>query len=112
MNGSLSILRRLTFVAIVAMIVAELSGCGGGDTIASGGIVGTGDSGRATQGTITALGSHSIVVNGQSFALTGVPITVNGQSATDSTLLIGMVVTVLTTVHSDGSVTVTGVQYA
>jgi hypothetical protein len=43
--------------------------------------------------------------------LTGTPITINGQSATDAQLMIGMVVTVLNTLHADGSVTVTGVQY-
>lgn len=111
MNDSLRMLRAFAFIAISALTIAGLTACGGGDNLASGGIVGTGDSGRATQGTITALGTHSIVVNGQSFPLTGVPITVNGQSATDSALVVGMVVTVLTTVHSDGSVTVTGVQY-
>jgi hypothetical protein len=111
MNDSLRTLRTFAFIAISALTGAGLTACGGGDNLASGGIVGTGDSGRATQGTITALGTHSIVVNGQSFPLTGVPITVNGQSATDSALVVGMVVTVLTTVHGDGSLTVTGVQY-
>ena len=111
MNVALRTVHRFALLSIAVIAAVTLSGCGGGSNYASGGIVGTGDSGRATQGTITALGNHSIVVGGQTFTLTGAPITINGQTATDAQLMIGMVVTVLNSVHADGSVTVTGVQY-
>ena len=100
------------FLAIVAAIALQLGGCGGGGTnLASGGIVGTGDAGHATQGAITAIGSHTIVVGGTTFATTGVPVTVNGLGTTDSALMVGMVVTVLSTIHADGSVGVTSIEY-
>lgn len=105
-------LRALLFLVLVAAIALQLGGCGGGGTnLASGGIVGTGDAGHATQGAITAIGNHTIVVGGTTFSTTGVPVTVNGQSTTDSALMVGMVVSVLSTVHPDGSVAVTSIDY-
>jgi hypothetical protein len=97
--------------AVVALLLS-LGGCGGGGAnLADGGIVGTGAAGQATQGTITAVGNHSIVVSGQTFATTGATVTVNGSAASDSALAVGMVVTVLSTLQPNGSMSVTSIDY-
>jgi hypothetical protein len=104
--------RRLALAAFAGLFLLQLAGCGGGGTnLADGGIVGTGDSGIAVQGQVTAIGNHSIVVNGQSFSTTGPTITVNGQPAADTALMVGMVVTILETVHAGGGMTVTSIDY-
>jgi hypothetical protein len=103
--------RNLALAAFAAALVLQLGGCGGGTTLADGGIVGTGDSGFAIQGEITALGTHSIVVNGQTFSTTGPTIMINGQGAPDTGLMVGMVVTILNVLHSDGTTTVTSIDY-
>lgn len=101
----------LALLAILAIIVLQLGGCGGGTNYASGGIVGTGGSARSTQGQITALGNHAITLNGQNVATMGATVMMNGMPAVDTSLKIGMVVTVVTTIRPDGSVTVTSIEY-
>lgn len=103
--------RPLALLAILAIVPLQLGGCGGGTNYASGGIVGTGGSARSTQGQITALGNHAITVNGQSVATMGATVTMNGLPAVDTALKIGMVVTVVNTLHPDGSVTVASIEY-
>jgi hypothetical protein len=103
--------RSVALLALAALVVLQLVGCGGGGNYASGGIVGTGASGRATQGVITALGNHSITVNGQTFATASAGVMINGQAAADSALKVGMVVSVLNTLRSDGSMTVSSIEY-
>ena len=86
-------LARAWLAAAFAVTLAACGG-GGGDMLASGGIVGTGDAGIVAIGTISALGAGSVTVNGQVFSTSGSAITVNGQSVPETALKVGMVVTV------------------
>ena len=103
--------RRGALLAVSIMLVLQLAACGGGSQVASGGIVGTGAQDLAVQGAITALGDHTIVVNGQTTSTVGAAIMINGQPAPDTALKVGMVVTILTTLHSSGAGPTTTIEY-
>lgn len=103
--------RRLVLLALSMMVLLQLTACGGGSNVASGGIVGTGAQDLAVQGAITALGDHSIIVNGQTTSTVGAAIMINGQPAPDTALKVGMVVTILTTLHTNGAGPTTTIEY-
>lgn len=100
-------LRQLLRLALVWLLALLTVSCGGGgdDVANSGGIGGTGIS----SGSISSFGS--IFVNGFEFDLTGVPITIDDQSGTEGDLQLGQVVTVTTNIGTDGSVSVTKVDF-
>lgn len=105
--------RRLIGGVLVAC-AAVLGACGGGggQQLASGGIVGTGDSSMISVGTISAFGPGTVTVNGVSFTTGAATVRVNGQAATIAALKIGMVVTVQGgTRQSDGSVVASTIDY-
>jgi len=79
-----------------------LAACGGGDQLASGGIVGTGIS-ISSVGTVSAIGS--VTVNGVRFATTTAAVTVNGVAAPEAALKVGMVVAVQGKILPDGTAT-------
>ncbi|MGB5442417.1 MAG: DUF5666 domain-containing protein [Gammaproteobacteria bacterium] len=92
------------------MLTAFIAGCGGGGSggsVAGGGIGGTG----ITNGTITGFGS--VFVNGIEFETSGTSFDVDDDSAAvEGDLGIGMVVTVVGVVNSDGvSGTATSIKY-
>lgn len=84
-------------LSLLALLLLVSCG-GGGDTVADGGIGGTG---TISVGTISALGS--IFVNGIEFDTNTAVIDLNGASAGQSSLRVGMVVTVEGTLNEDGS---------
>lgn len=82
-------MNRLLHLVLGAVLGAALAACGGaGNTVAEGGIGGTGIS----SGSISAF--SSIVVNGTTFDVDAAVITVNGQPALQDALDIGYVVRV------------------
>ncbi len=92
--------------ALLAVAPLLLAACGGGEQVASGGIVGTGIS-VSSIGTVSAIGS--VTVNGIRFATTTAAVSVNGVAAPESALKVGMVVTVQGTVLPDGTATAASV---
>lgn len=74
--------------ALLAFLIAALTGCGGGTQVAEGGISGTGKS----LGPISGIGS--IISNGIEFEDGGALVTINGMPGTSSELQVGMVVAV------------------
>jgi len=86
--------RKLVFVVAVSVITASCS-IGDSDSVASGGIGGTGIS----VGTITDFGS--IFVNDVEFETTGATIILNGSPATENDLERGMVAAVLGDISGD-----------
>lgn len=92
--------------ALLGVGAVALAGCGGGDQVASGGIVGTGIS-IASIGSISRIGS--ITVNGVRFATADATVTIDGAAAPESALKVGMVVTVQGKVLPDGSATAASV---
>jgi hypothetical protein len=87
-------IRKLAFVVAVSTIAASCSS-GDSDSVASGGIGGTGIS----VGTITDFGS--IFVNGVEFETTDATIMLNGSPATENDLKRGMVAAVLGDISGD-----------
>lgn len=100
------ILGRWLLRALLGVGAVALGGCGGGEQVAGGGIVGTGIS-IASIGSISGIGS--VTVNGVRFATTKAAVTVDGAAAPESALKVGMVVTVQGTVFPDGSATAASV---
>jgi len=92
--GAVPVFRRYGLALALLLLASTLGACGGGETVASGGIVGTGDAGLLGSGAISSAGTDSITVNGTSYRLAGAAITVNGQPATAAALRVGMVVAV------------------
>ena len=95
---------KLTKVILSLLLITclGLSGCGGGGSggiadIGGGGIGGTGIS---STGTIDGFGS--IFVNGVEYETGDSEILLDGQSASESSLRLGMVVTVRGTINDDG----------
>ncbi len=103
--GKGSVMRSL-LQALLGIAPLLLAACGGGDQMASGGIVGTGIS-VASVGTVSAIGS--VTVNGVRFATTTASVTVDDLPAAESALKVGMVVTVQGKVFSDGTATAASV---
>lgn len=101
-NPAIVAARRWLRDALLGIASAMLAACGGGDQLASGGIVGTGIS-VTSVGTISAIGS--VTVNGVRFGTTTATVTINGSSAPESALKVGMVVTVQGEVLPDGNAT-------
>lgn len=101
---------HLMLLVLSMALALQLAGCGGGTSVADGGIVGTGITDLAQQGEITAVGPHSIVVNGQTVSTLGATIMVNGQPAQDTALMVGMVVTIITSTSS-GLAPTTTIEY-
>ncbi len=87
-------LQRHAVALALVLLTSALGACGGGETIASGGIVGTGDAGLLGSGAISSAGTDSITVNGTTYGIVGAAITVNGQPATAAALRVGMVVAI------------------
>jgi len=97
---------------LALLLPLTLAACGGGgDQVASGGIVGTGAAGLVAVGTISSLGTGRVTVNGWNFSTAGAAITVNGQAATEAALKIGMVVTVQGKTSPTGSATAVSIDY-
>jgi len=92
--------------ASLGIATAMLGACGGGDQVASGGIVGTGIS-ISSVGTISAIGS--VTVNGVRFTTTKAAVSINGAPAAETALKVGMVVTVQGQVFPDGTATANSV---
>lgn len=86
--------------ASLGLATVLVAACGGGGQLASGGIVGTGIS-ITSIGSITGIGS--VIVNGVRFATTGAAVTIDGSPAPETTLRVGMVVTVQGQVFPDGT---------
>lgn len=90
--------RKFSGYALSLLALLTLASCGGSAILAEGGIGGTG---IISVGTITALGS--IFVNDIEFDTSTASIDLNGASADQSTLKVGMVVSVEGTVNADGT---------
>lgn len=88
---------RISGCALALLALLTLASCGGVDSVAGGGIGGTG---TISVGPISALGS--IFVNGIEFDTTTATVDLNGSQANGSVLQVGMVVTVDGTVNADG----------
>lgn len=89
---------RITHLILILAVTTQLSSCGGGTTVAEGGIGGTGIS----TGTVTAFGS--VYVNGVKYETTTSTFTGDdNESANQSGLQVGMVVTVKGTINNDGT---------
>ncbi|MGH8503939.1 MAG: DUF5666 domain-containing protein, partial [Gammaproteobacteria bacterium] len=93
---------RILLTVLSSMLIMS---CGGGGTLAGGGIGGTGIS----NGTVTAFGS--IFVNGVEFDTSTTVFTRGGQPATESDFNVGEVVTVRGTFNEDGTGTAQRVTY-
>ena len=105
-------LRRWLARAFLVALPVGLAACGGGgEQLASGGIVGTGDTSLVAVGTISALGAGSITVNGIAFATAGAMISINGQAGTEAALKVGMVVTTQGRALADGSAAAVSIEY-
>ena len=99
-------------VGLAALLPLVLTACGGGgDQLASGGIVGTGAAGVTSVGAISALGAGRVSVNGWDFATAGATITINGQTATEAALRVGMVVTVQGVTPPNGAASAVTIDY-
>jgi len=101
---------KISFCALTLLALLTLASCGGsieGDSLASGGIGGTG---TISIGPISALGS--IFVNGIEFDTDQATVEFNGANTDAGMLKVGMVVTVEGTVNEDGRTgTATSVVY-
>ena len=106
MTPAMSSIGRWLLRASLGIATAMLAACGGGDQVASGGIVGTGIS-ISSVGTISAIGS--VTVNGVRFTTTNASLSINGSPAPESELKVGMVVTVQGQVLPDGTATANSV---
>lgn len=87
---------RLGEIFLALMILIGAVACGGGDTVAEGGIGGTG----ITGGTVTGFGS--IFVNGVEFDTSKASITVDGMPSGEANLGVGMFVRVYGSRSADG----------
>jgi hypothetical protein len=97
--------KALAISATALAVALALSACGGG-----GGGSTSASAGSTTVGTITGFGS--VFVNGVEFQTSGASISVDKASATQSSLKVGMVVTVQGQVNPGGSTgTATSIQY-
>lgn len=86
--------------AAVLSFIALTTGCGGGDTRVANNGGGIGGTGITATGTIDGFGS--IFVNGIEFETDSSSVVVDSNSASEADLRLGMVVTVVGTVHTDG----------